>query len=84
MNNWYIQYRLAKQRHENDIAKAERNLKAYAGQSNGNPQSVKITWYDRLLERMGTAMVNWGARLQSRAACKSLSAASHSTQSIKY
>ncbi len=68
MNNWYFEYLVANQRHQEDISNAERYRLAH-GLQDGGPRAVQpalAKWYDRWLTRLGSAMVAWGLRLQYR------------------
>lgn len=65
MNNWHLLYRMATQRHREDISKAERYRMSHNWQG-GKHQPVRVKWYDYLLGRMGGAMVKLGLHLQAR------------------
>jgi hypothetical protein len=65
MNNWHLLYRVATQRHREDISKAERYRMSHNRQ-NGKHQPGRVKWYDYLLGRMGGAIVKLGLRLQAR------------------
>lgn len=65
MNNWHILYRMASQRHQEDLSKAE-IYRLLDNRRDGKNQSVRVRWYYRLLDRMGGTMVKWGFWFQSR------------------
>ncbi len=66
MMNWYENYVLAVRRHQADMRTAE-EYRLGRLQQDGKPQLPQIKWYDRLLSRVGDAMVWSGERLQARA-----------------
>ena len=59
-----IFYALLKRKFDEDIVRGERNY----GLLHGEDSMPGIRWYDRLLSRLGTLMVNFGLRLEERCA----------------
>lgn len=60
-----VYYELLKRKYREDVASGERNYRLL---HEGTISAIRVKWYDRLLSRAGTLLVNLGLRLEERCA----------------